>query len=79
MAHFAQLDENNIVTNVINVNNEDIIDENGNESEELGIQICQSHFPDTRWVQTSYNNNMRNIFAGRGMYYHEEYDIFTYP
>jgi hypothetical protein len=79
MAHFAQLDENNIVINVIKVNNDDIIDENGNESEELGIIRCQSHFPDTRWIQTSYNNNMRGQYAARGMYYHEDHDIFTYP
>lgn len=77
MAHFAQLNDDNVVINVIKVNNEDIIDENGNESEELGIQICQSHFPETRWVQTSYNNSMRQEFAGIGMYYHEDYDLFT--
>lgn len=79
MAHFAQLDENNIVINVIKVNNEDMIDENGNESEELGLQVCQSHFPGTRWVQTSYNGNMRDLFAGKGMQYLEEYDIFIHP
>ncbi len=37
MAHFAQLDENNIVTQVIVVSNEDTSDSNGVESEEIGI------------------------------------------
>ena len=43
MAHFAQLDDNNIVTQVIVVANEELLD-NGVESEEKGIAFCKSLF-----------------------------------
>lgn len=79
MAHFAQLNDDNIVTNVIRVNDEDILDENGNESEEVGIQFLQSQHPGTRWVQTSWNSRIRGSYAGIGDYYNEEYDLFSTP
>lgn len=79
MAHFALLDGNNIVMNVVVVNNNDIIDNNGNESEEMGIKLLQSLHPGTRWVQTSYNSNIRGSYAGIGDYYNEEYDVFCAP
>lgn len=80
MAHFAQLDENNIVINAIVVDNKDILDSDGNESEELGIIFCKNLLgEDTRWVQTSYNNNFRFRFATLGMYYDEERDAFYDP
>jgi hypothetical protein len=65
MAHFAQLDDDNKVINVIVVSNEDILDENGNESETLGIAFCQK-FINSNWVQTSYNGNFRGKYAGIG-------------
>lgn len=78
MAHFAQLDENNVVTQVIVINNDDILDENGNESEEIGIQFCKNLLgQDTKWIQTSYNNNIRKRFADIGSRYLPEKDIFT--
>ena len=56
MAHFAQLDDNNKVTNVIVVNNNVLLDENGDEQESLGIDFCKSLCgADTNWKQTSYN------------------------
>ena len=42
MAHFAELDQNNVVTQVIVISNDDILDENGNESEQVGIQFCKN-------------------------------------
>jgi hypothetical protein len=51
MAHFAELDENNIVQQVIVVNNEVILDENGIEQEATGVKFCQDLFGG-RWVQT---------------------------
>ena len=66
MAHFAELDENNIVKRVIVVNNSDCCNENGEEKEEIGIAFCERLFGGGRWVQTSYNNNFRNRFAGKG-------------
>ena len=41
MAHFAKLDANNHVTQVIVVNNDDIKDVNGVESEDIGIAFCK--------------------------------------
>jgi len=57
MAHFAQLDDNNIVTQVIVVANDELLLD-GVESEVKGILFCKSLFgEDTKWKQTSYNGN----------------------
>lgn len=77
MAHFAQLNESNIVTNVIVVNNNELI-EDGIESEEKGIKFCQSLFGGT-WIQTSYNNNIRYNYAGIGFTYDPIDDAFISP
>ena len=70
MAHFAKLDDNNVVEKVIVVNNDDIKDNNGIESESIGIGFCQKLYgADTNWKQTSYNGNFRGKFAGIGMTY----------
>ena len=56
MAHFAQLDENNVVTQVIVVGNSDTADNNGVESENIGVAFCQTLLgAETNWKQTSYN------------------------
>ena len=80
MAHFAQLNENNIVVWVTHVNNSDLIDENGIEQESLGIQHIHNTIPGSEnctWKQTSYNNNFRGRYASIGCYYDEKSDIFT--
>ena len=72
MAHFAQLDDKNIVTRVIVVNNDDITDSNGNEIESIGVAFCQKLLgADTNWKKTSYNKNLRGNYAGVGMTYME--------
>ena len=76
MAHFADLDENGYVLRVVVVANEDITDENGNESEALGIEFCRTHLGGDRWVQTSYNPNFRGKYAAIGDYYDSERDEF---
>jgi hypothetical protein len=78
MAHFAQLDENNIVTNVIVVHNNELLDDLGYESEKKGIDFCVTHFGG-RWVQTSYNSNFRGVYAGIGYRYDETLDEFVAP
>jgi hypothetical protein len=78
MAHFAHLNSDNIVINVIKLGDDQCLDENGNESEVVGRAVCESHYPGT-YVQTSYNGNIRGEYAGIGMYYHEEHDIFCGP
>lgn len=77
MAHFAQT-ENNIVTKVIVVSNQDILDENGKESEEIGIQFCSNLIGGT-WLQTSYNGKIRKNYAGVGYIYNETLDAFIPP
>jgi hypothetical protein len=77
MAHFAQL-ENNIVTKVIVVANQDILDENGQESEQKGIDFCSNLLGGT-WKQTSYNGNIRKNYAGIGYTYDETLDAFIAP
>lgn len=72
MAHFAKINSNNIVKEVIVVNNETATDEAS------GIAFCKSLFgEDTNWIQTSYNNNFRGRFAGVGMKYDPDKDEFV--
>jgi len=77
MAHFAELDENNIVKQIIVVHNNELLD-NGIESEAKGIEFCQSLLGGT-WIQTSYNNNIRGTYAGIGYSYNAAEDIFITP
>jgi len=80
MAHFAQLDAQNYVLQVIVVSNADTLDDEGLESEEVGIQYCQSFFGEnTTWKQTSYNNTFRKYYAGIGSFYSQELDEFIRP
>ena len=70
MAHFAQLDSNNLVTQVIVVSNDDTSDSNGVEVESIGVAFCQKLLgAETNWKQTSYNSNMRGNYAGIGYTY----------
>ena len=75
MAHFAQLDENNTVINVIVVDNENTADETGNEVEAIGIEFCENLLGGT-WRQTSYNRSFRGNFAGIGGTYDPDLDVF---
>lgn len=84
MAHFAELDSNNIVRRVIVIANEELLDENGAEQESIGRVFCEDHYPNSgRWVQTSYRThaegNPRKNFAGKGCQYDEVRDAFIPP
>ena len=80
MAHFAELDQNNVVLRVLVVANEDTADENQNEIEEIGIEFLQSLLGEnTIWKQTSYNNRIRKNYAGIGYTYDETRDAFIPP
>ena len=80
MAHFAQIDSDNIVRQVIVVNNEVLHDDKGVEQESIGVAFCQSLFgSDTQWLQTSYNGKFRGRFAGAGMTYDPIKDEFIAP
>jgi hypothetical protein len=78
MAHFAKLDENNVVTQVIVVGNRDTSDANGVEKEHIGAAFCERLLGGT-WKQTSYNGTMRKRYAGIGFTYNEDLDAFVPP
>ena len=78
MAHFAQLDANNVVLRVVVVATEDNSTADGVEKESIGQAFCERLFGG-RWVQTSYNNNIRKRYAGVGYTYNEEIDAFITP
>lgn len=74
MAHYAFLDENNIVTEVITGRNEDeVVD---------GISDWEAYYGEFRGqkcIRTSYNSNIRKQYAGIGYYYDELADVFICP
>jgi len=79
MAHFAQLDKNNSVINVVVVDNS-VTTVNGQEDETRGITYLQNIFGhDTIWKQTSYNAKIRKNYAGFGFTYRPDIDAFIYP
>jgi len=77
MAHFAKI-ENNIVIQVVVVNN-DVILEDGTESELKGKQFLNDLLGPATWVQTSYNGNFRKKYAGVGDTYDSVKDKFILP
>ena len=78
MAHFVELDKNNIVIRTIVVHNNELLDKNGSESEQKGIDFCVAHYGGT-WMQTSYNGNIRKNYAGVGYTYDQARDAFIAP
>ena len=79
MAHFAELDNNNNVIDVLKVENSVILDENNKESEALGIAFLKNLFgPNTNWVQTSFNSSFRKNYAAIGALYDPKRDAFLY-
>lgn len=78
MAHYARIDENNIVTQVIVIDNKDTADANGVEKEYIGAAFCERLFGGT-WKQTSYNGNIRKNYAGIGYTYNADIDAFVPP
>jgi hypothetical protein len=80
MASFAKLN-NNIVERVESVVNDVLKDSNGVEQEAIGIQFLKTLYnePNSVWVQTSYNNNIRKNHAGIGFTYDSQRDAFIPP
>ena len=78
MAHFAEINEEGTVQRVLVLSNT-VTYQDGEEVEELGVAYLQNMFPDTDWVQTSYNDNFRKRYAGKGMKYDVERDSFIPP
>ena len=67
MAHFARVNTDWVVEQVIVVNNDVLLNEQGIECDWLGEQFCQQLYgAHTQWIQTSYNGNKYKNFAGVG-------------
>lgn len=78
MAHFAEIGADNTVLRVIVVNNNELLDENNQESEQKGAEFCRNLLGGT-WIQTSYNGNFRKNFAGAGFTFDSDRDAFILP
>jgi hypothetical protein len=76
MAHFAKIDANNKVIDIMVIDNKNCVDDNGVEVESIGAAFCNSINPG-RWIQCSYNNNIRNVYPGIGGRYVEDGDYFV--
>jgi len=88
MAHFAQINENNIVVQVIRVNTEDTSDASGVEKDHIGSAFCERLLGGT-WIRTSFNTRankhseggtpLRGNYAGIGYTYDPTNDVFYPP
>lgn len=78
MAHFACIDSNGMVSQVIVVANEDCGGGNFPESEPIGQAFLASIGVEGTWLQTSYSGSFRNIYAGIGCFYNALTDKFEY-
>ena len=78
MAHFAEIDSNNVVLRVIVVDNKATSTPDGTEVESIGVAFCQRLFGGN-WVKTSYNGNIRKNYAGIGYTYNAGLNAFVPP
>lgn len=78
MAHFAKIDENGVVQQVVVVDNKDTSDAEGIEKEHIGAAHLEKILGGN-WKQTSYNGNFRKNYAGIGYTYRSDIDAFVPP
>ena len=76
MASFAKIGLNNKVIEVLSVHNNELLDSNGVEQENIGVDFLTKLTGWAIWKQTSYNNNFRKNHAGIGYTYDEDRDAF---
>ena len=74
MAYFAELDESNVVLQVITFSNDEVNANGGDQSVQAENFVAARH--GGTWKQTSYNNNFRKRYAGKGFTYDAVKDIF---
>ena len=79
MATFAKIGLNNKVIEVLSVHNNELLDSNGVEQENIGIDFLTKLTGWAIWKQTSYNGNFRKNHAGIGFTYDEDRDAFIQP
>ncbi len=79
MAHFAEIDSDNKVLRVVVACNDDVNANGGDQSESAAEHfktVAPLSILGVKWVQTSFNSNFRNTFAGIGSTYDEANDVF---
>ena len=76
MASFAKIGLNNKVIEVLSVHNNELLDSNGVEQENIGVDFLTKLTGWAIWKQTSYNGNIRKNHAGIGYTYDEDRDAF---
>lgn len=79
MAHFAKIGLNRKVIEIVVIDNSVLLDANGVEQEINGIDFLTKLTGYPIWKQTSYNEKIRNVFAGVGYTYDEDKDVFLPP
>lgn len=79
MAHFAKLDENNVVVDITGVDNIWLDGKDYPEADEIGSAYLNKHGFPGKWIQTSYTSKFRANFAGIGHIYDPEHDVFYQP
>ncbi len=79
MAHFAKINEQKIVVEVLVIGNEQVDNLPFPESEAVGQAFITSCNITGEWLQTSYNGNFRGRYAGIGYTYDVELDAFIAP
>ena len=77
MAHFAKLNDNNIVLEVNVVSNE-ALDTSNEEASGIAF-LTEWSGGHSNWKQTSYNGNIRKQYCGIGYSYNAEADVFVAP
>lgn len=79
MAHFAKVNDDNIVLDIIRINDEDCGGGSFPEAEKIGQEFISSLGISGRWIQTSYNNSFRKKYAQMGYSYLPDKDVFVEP
>ena len=79
MAHFARINSDNKVQEIIVIHNDVLTDENGDESEAVGQAFISSLGIDGTWLQCSYNGTFRGLYPGIGYAYDSVADVFVEP
>jgi hypothetical protein len=79
MAHFARIDSENKVKEIIVIANETLTDADGVEQESLGQDFIASLGFEGTWLQCSYSGSFRGVYPGIGFTYNADDDVFEAP
>ena len=79
MAHFAKLNKENIVEQIIVINDEVLLDENGIEQDHIGIDLCKYLYNYQNFKRTYMDGSIRKNYASIGYTYDENRNAFIPP